>query len=298
MDERARTDEPSAAMTLAFGTVVLALFAATAIVVALFVAHPKSTVATAAPSSDTATNATTTAPLDASAATTLAVNLKEFSITSSVDTIPPGVKTLAITNSGSTQHELLVFHSDLDPSAYPIDAATGDINEDGAGISKISDGDNLDPGSSTTRAIDLSQPGTYSFVCNLPGHFRQGMVKELVVAPTLPSAALTLTDFKVGTGSEHFTPGSYDFSIANGGPSQHELLVFRTTLAPQDLPKQSDGSVQENGSGVDKISDGDNIDPGKIQDRVVDLSQPGTYVFLCNLPGHYANGMYAVVNVS
>lgn len=290
-------DEPGAATALAFGVVVLALFAATAIVVAFFVAHPKtSTAATSTPSSSESSASTTATPTASD--TAISVDLKEFQITSSTESIPPGVKTLAISNSGTIQHELLVFRSDLDPSAYPLDPATGDINEDGAGITKISDGDNLDPGGAQTRALDLSQPGTYTFVCNLPGHFRQGMVKTLTVAPTLPNAAITLTDFKVGTGSQHFTPGHYDFTIANGGPSQHELLVFRTELAPSNFPKESDGGVQENGAGLDKVSDGDNIDPGSIQDRVVDLSQPGTYVFLCNLPGHYANGMYSVVNVS
>jgi uncharacterized cupredoxin-like copper-binding protein len=294
MNQTTREGGPSASAALAFGTVALALFAATALVVAVIVGHPKSVAhaGPAAPNSDTSSSG---APDNN---TTLSVDLKEFNISSSVDTVTPGVKTLAITNGGTMPHELLVFHSDLDPSAYPIDPATGDINEDGAGITKISDGDNLDPGGAQTRAIDLSEPGTYSYICNLPGHFRQGMVKKFTVAPTLPSAAITLTDFKVGTGTQHFTPRQYDLTIANGGPSQHELLVFRTNLAPSNFPKESDGSVQENGAGIDKISDGDNIDPGKTQDRVVDLSQPGTYVFVCNLPGHYANGMYSTVNVS
>src|SRR5438270_226734 len=83
---------------------------------------------------------------------------------------------------------------------------------DAAGITKVSDGDNLDAGGSQSRAVDLSQPGTYSFVCNLPGHFRSGMVTTFTVAPVLPSAAITLTDFKIGTGSAQFAPGQYDFS--------------------------------------------------------------------------------------
>jgi uncharacterized cupredoxin-like copper-binding protein len=135
-------------------------------------------------------------------------------------------------------------------------------------------------------------------VCNLPGHFRAGMVQTVTVQPTLPSGVITLTDFKIGTGSTHFTPGPYQFSIANGGPSQHELLVFRTDLAPADLPKNSDGSIDENGPGLNKISDGDNIGPGGLQARTIDLTQPGSYVFVCNLPGHYASGMDTTVTVS
>ena len=44
-------------------------------------------------------------------------------------------------------HELLVFKSDLDPSAFPTDAA-GDIKEKGAGVILVSDGDNIDPAAS------------------------------------------------------------------------------------------------------------------------------------------------------
>jgi len=282
--------EPGAAAALSFGVVAIGVLGAVALVVALLVAHPKSTTVQAA-SSSTEPTATTVDP------TTLAVSLREFSIGASSTAVTPGIKTLQITNAGTIQHELLVFRSDLPPASYPIDPSTGDINEDAAGITKVSDGDNLDPGGSQSRAVDLSQPGTYTFVCNLPGHFRSGMVTTFTVAPVLPSAAITLTDFKIGTGSAQFTPGQYDFSIANGGPSQHELLVFRTDLDPANFPKNSDGSVQENGAGVNKISDGDNIDPGKIQARTVDLTQPGTYVFLCNLPGHFSNGMFATITV-
>jgi uncharacterized cupredoxin-like copper-binding protein len=279
------SEGPSPASALAFGVVFMAVFAAVALVAAFLVATPKTKVVAAS------------APTTTVADTTLPVTLAEFTITAP-DTVTPGIKTLQITNAGMMQHELLVFRTDLSPSAYPIDPATGDLNEDGAGITKVSDGDNLDPGSTQSRSIDLSQPGTYSFVCNLPGHFRSGMVRTLTVAPTLPSGVITLTDFKVGTGSSHFTPSAYQFSIANGGPSQHELLVFRTNLAPADLPKNSDGSINENGPAVDKISDGDNIDPGGLQARTIDLTQPGSYVFVCNLPGHYANGMYTTVTVT
>ncbi len=276
---------PGAASALAFGVVFLAIFGAVALVAAFLVATPKTKVVTAS------------APTTTAADTALPVSLAEFNI-NAADTITPGIKTIHITNTGTVPHELLVFRTDLPPSAYPIDPATGDLNEDGSGITKVSDGDNLDPHSTQTRSIDLSQPGTYSYVCNLPGHFRSGMVHTFTVAPTLPTGVITLTDFKVGTGSTHFTPATYQFSIANGGPSQHELLVFRTNLAPADFPKNSDGSINENGPGLNKISDGDNIDPGGLQARTIDLTQPGTYVFVCNLPGHYASGMYTTVTVA
>jgi uncharacterized cupredoxin-like copper-binding protein len=43
------------------------------------------------------------------------------------------------------------------------------MNEDGPGVTDVSDGDNLNPGQSVTRPADFT-PGPYLFVCNLAGH--------------------------------------------------------------------------------------------------------------------------------
>ena len=93
-----------------------------------------------------------------------------------------GQMNFSITNIGSIQHELLVFKSDLPPSAFPVDSK-GDVIEDGPGITLVSDGDNIDPGKTQTRTVDLTQPGTYLFVCNIPGHFKAGMFSVVTVTP-------------------------------------------------------------------------------------------------------------------
>jgi len=96
-------------------------------------------------------------------------------------TLKSGAIDLAITNAGSIPHELLIFQSDLDPVAYPTDAA-GNIVEEGAGVTLVSDGDNIDPGGSQLRSVDL-MPGKYLFVCNIPGHFKAGMYTVVMLAP-------------------------------------------------------------------------------------------------------------------
>ena len=53
----------------------------------------------------------------------------------------------------------------------------------------------------------------------------------------------------------------------------------------------------EDGGGVDLLSDGENIDPAGSQQRTVALT-PGTYVFLCNIPGHFKSGMFTQVTVT
>jgi len=93
-----------------------------------------------------------------------------------------GQMNFSITNIGTIQHELLVFKSDLPPSAFPIDNK-GNVIEDGPGITLVSDGDNIDPGKTQARTVDLTQPGTYLFVCNIPGHFKAGMFSVVTVTP-------------------------------------------------------------------------------------------------------------------
>jgi hypothetical protein len=66
------------------------------------------------------------------------------------------------------------------PPTPPIPA--GNIIEEGAGVDLVSDGDNIDPGGSQVREVDLV-PGKYLFVCNIPGHFKHGMYSVVIVTP-------------------------------------------------------------------------------------------------------------------
>ena len=222
------------------------------------------------------------------------VVLREYRVEVPATTISPGLKTLRISNFGTMPHELLVFRSDLDPSAYPMQ--NGNINEEDSSIAKVSDGDNLAPGTVQTRPIDLSTPGKYLFVCNLPGHFRLGMYAVVMVSAPASAPTVSLAEFKVTTPTD-VAAGKYQYTIFNNGTVQHELLVFHTRMAPAQLPLAADGNIAENAPGLNKISDGDNIDPSKGQTRTIDLSQPGTYVFVCNLPGHYRAGLFTQVTV-
>jgi uncharacterized cupredoxin-like copper-binding protein len=254
---------------------------------------------TAAPAASTTTVATPTAtPAAAGESAPNPITLKEFKVGLPSTTVAPATYTVNITNAGTVQHELLVFRSDLSPDKFPLDS-TGDIQEDGPGITKISDGDNIDPGKSQARTIDLNKPGSYVFVCNLPGHFRQGMFTQVTVQapPSRPPLPVDLSEFKVSPATTTVAAGTYTLSINNVGTVQHELLIFKTSVPPTQFPLEGTG-IKEDDASIDKVSDGDNIDPGKSQARTVDFTQPGTYVLVCNLPGHFKQGMYSVVTVA
>jgi len=91
--------------------------------------------------------------------------------------------------------------------------------------------------------------------------------------------------------------GTSTFAISNAGAIAHELLVFKSDLAPAAYPTDAAGDIKEEGAGVALLSDGDNIDPAGSQTRTVDLAA-GTYLFVCNIPGHFKAGMFAVVTVT
>jgi uncharacterized cupredoxin-like copper-binding protein len=108
------------------------------------------------------------------------VDLSDFKVGMSASTFATGQHAVVISNGGTVQHELLVFRADLDAAAYPVDAA-GNIIEEGPGITKVSDGANIDPGQSQNRTVELVTAGRYLFVCNLPGHFKAGMFVQVTV---------------------------------------------------------------------------------------------------------------------
>ena len=210
-----------------------------------------------------------------------------------------GQVNFAITNIGTIQHELLVFKSELTPGAFPVDQK-GNIIEDGPGISLLSDGGNIDPGKTQSRTVDLTKPGTYLFVCNIPGHFKSGMFRVVTVTtPTAEQAYVpaALSEWRVAAPST-IKAGTVNIETANFGTIQHELLVFKSDLAPSAYPLDKNGNIVEDGSGIKLVSDGDNIDPGKTQTRTLDLTTPGTYLFVCNIPGHFKAGMFSQVTVT
>ena len=125
-------------------------------------------------------------------------------------------------------------------------------------------------------------------------------------APSVSAAAVSaspaggqtigLTEWKVAVAST-IKSGKTSYTITNMGTVPHELLVFKTDIAPSAFPTDATGDITEEGAGVELVSDGDNIDPSGSQTRSIDLS-PGKYVFVCNIAGHFKQGMFTTVTVT
>jgi uncharacterized cupredoxin-like copper-binding protein len=111
------------------------------------------------------------------------------------------------------------------------------------------------------------------------------------------SIDVTEQDFEITLDPKTSSAGSVTFTIHNDGPSTHEFVVFKTDLAPDALPTTSDGAVDEEGQGVEAVDEQEDIESGTDETLTVSLDA-GSYVVICNLPGHYGQGMHAALEVS
>ncbi|HEV8420519.1 MAG TPA: hypothetical protein VGR13_04115 [Actinomycetota bacterium] len=113
----------------------------------------------------------------------------------------------------------------------------------------------------------------------------------------------TLSNFKIELGSSTAKSGEVTFDIKNNGPSVHEFVVFKTDLAPDQLPTTEENGVtivDEEGEGIEAIDEKEDIAVDASTSLTVTLAV-GKYVLLCNRPqdgGHYEQGMHTAFTVT
>jgi uncharacterized cupredoxin-like copper-binding protein len=76
-------------------------------------------------------------------------------------------------NHGNIPHQLLIVKTDLDPGSLPVSKARVDVAKAGELIGQVGS-DQLTPNAVVSVPLTL-KPGTYVFICNIPGHYKQGM---------------------------------------------------------------------------------------------------------------------------
>lgn len=117
------------------------------------------------------------------------------------------------------------------------------------------------------------------------------------VANSAANLAVTEKDFAIQASVPTIKAGRTSFTVNNSGPSAHEFLIFQAGTAPDALPTGSDGRVDESNSQITKVFDsGDNISAGGSKVFTASLAA-GSYVLVCNLPGHYTAGMHQALTV-
>ena len=110
--------------------------------------------------------------------------------------------------------------------------------------------------------------------------------------------SVDLADYSIDPATTKTDAGTVTLSVHNGAEQTHEFVVMKTDRAADELPTGADGNVDEEGADdlevVDEVED---IEGGATKSLTLDLA-PGHYVFVCNLPGHYQQGMSVGFDVS
>ena len=165
----------------------------------------------------------------------------------------------------------------------------------------------LKAGESGVSEFVPSEPGTYYYICTVPGHRMQGMVGEIIVgdgpaaaeaaAPTGVSHDLTLdfvesSDFRTlafnalpgepGSNPEIRVNSGDEVTVTtiNAGKSFH---AFGVVSNPDDFNSVIFDSA---------IAAATNpLKPGESGDVTFLAGAPGTYYYICTVPGHALQGM-------
>ena len=106
--------------------------------------------------------------------------------------------------------------------------------------------------------------------------------------------SVSLSEWAVAPDPSSVAAGEVTFTAANAGSSPHELVIIRSDLAPDALPTEG-GMVPE--ADVDLVAKIEEFPAGTTDRLTIDLTA-GSYVLICNVPGHYGLGMRVGFTVS
>jgi uncharacterized cupredoxin-like copper-binding protein len=111
--------------------------------------------------------------------------------------------------------------------------------------------------------------------------------------------AIKMGDFFFAPKNATAKAGATTIEAPNEGSVEHELVVFKTNMNPATLPTDASGGVNE--EKMDEVAgeagEVADVEAGETKSGKFDLT-PGKYVIFCNLPGHYAQGMYGTLTVT
>ena len=155
--------------------------------------------------------------------------------------------------------------------------ATASLFATGCGSSSsTADSSTSTPAAATTAPAETTAPATTTApAATAKVAVVMGKPKEFSLVPSAASVAA----------------GKVTFNVVNQGKILHEFVIVPGASAA--ALKEANGEANEDGS------------PGEVPDvkagakGSVTVTLPaGDYVLLCNLPGHFAGGMYATLKVT
>lgn len=102
-----------------------------------------------------------------------------------------------------------------------------------------------------------------------------------------------LSDYAVSANAPAVRAGETKIGVRNRGSQPHDLVVLRTDLAPERLPLDA-GRAKAHEPGL--VARTKELRSGGTAALTVTL-EPGRYVLICNVAGHYGLGMRTALRV-
>jgi len=203
--------------------------------------------------------------------------------------------------------EFAVKNMGMSFHAFGVTAATEGFEGVIPGTEINSASNPLKPGQSGKSEFVPAKEGTYYYICTVPGHRALGMEGKIIVGPkgeaakaaaptgvsqsfelkfmespdftklafnALPGETGHNPDFKVKSGD------SVTFKVTNGGKSFHAFAVVSDADDPNTIVFNS------------AIRSANNpLKPGESGEVTFTAGAPGSYHYICSVPGHSALGM-------
>jgi uncharacterized cupredoxin-like copper-binding protein len=120
-----------------------------------------------------------------------------------------------------------------------------------------------------------------------------GCSSDQTAASSPTATTVVEKDFHISA-PDTVAAGDVDFAVDNHGPVSHELIVVRGIAA--NLPMRRDAvTVDEDAIEPSIVGALEPVGAG-VHQLDVNL-EPGRYVLLCNMNGHYRSGMHTEVVV-
>ena len=105
--------------------------------------------------------------------------------------------------------------------------------------------------------------------------------------PADVNLTVDMKDYSITLSTPTVKAGVVKIGIRNQGSMVHDFDIIKTDLAPDKLPMDTGAAKAKTDGLVKQMT---NIAAGRVTTLSADL-QPGHYVIICNVVGHYQLGM-------
>jgi len=207
--------------------------------------------------------------------------------------LPAGQVTFKVTNKGVLTHDFKICTS-------PTAAATKT-----SCVGKVTK--MLAPGKSATLTVTLKRKGKYEYLCTVPGHAKSGMKGLIGIGVKVAPVAVvktTTTTTTTTTAAPPTTSTTTTTTAAGGGTCASpvttaitvKMFEYGFTLSQSSAPCGTLVFTEVNTGNLAHNFDinghaGPMLNPGSPNATFSATLTPGTYTYVCDVPGHDELGM-------